>query len=118
MRRILSGTIRQAGWEPFTAKDGIDALEHIQQSDKLPDILLLDLEMPRMDGYELASAIRADDSIKHIPIVIITSRAGEMHRKKAFDLGADEYLVKPYQVSQLYEVVERLTSKDEPEVHQ
>jgi len=63
--------------------------------------MLLDIEMPRMDGYELAQYIRADARLRHMPIVMITSRSGQKHRKKARDAGANAYLTKPYQEADL-----------------
>ena len=68
-------------------------------------MLLLDVEMPRMDGYELASILKKQGPKHHIPIVMLTSRGGEKHRRKAFDLGVDAYLVKPYQESELVRVL-------------
>ncbi|MEW6735267.1 MAG: Hpt domain-containing protein [Acidobacteriota bacterium] len=109
VRRVLSNLARRAGWNPIEAKDGVEALETIQSSAKNPDIILLDIEMPRMDGYELTATLRANNAYKNIPIVMLTSRAGEKHKQKALDLGATEYLVKPYQEEVLLNVVRRLT---------
>ncbi len=112
VRRILSNTIKKAGWNPTTAKDGVEALETIQLSDRAPDIILLDIEMPRMDGYELTSMLRAENRYKDLPIVMITSRAGEKHRKKAFEIGATDYLVKPYQDDVLFGIIKKLTGSN------
>jgi len=111
VRRVVTNLIKNAGWHPSTAKDGLDALEFIQGAAQLPDVILLDIEMPRMDGYELASTLQAHDVFKQIPIVMLTSRAGEKHRRKALDIGAAEYLVKPYQDETLLNVVRRLTAE-------
>lgn len=108
VRRVLTNLAKSAGWNPITARDGLEALEMLQRSASPPDILLLDIEMPRMDGYELTSALRAQKPWQDLPIVIITSRAGQKHRQRAFDLGATEYLVKPYQDETLLAVVRRL----------
>ena len=97
VRRVLSNTVRNNGWNPNTAKDGLEALEMIQRVEKNPDVILLDIEMPRMDGYELASSLKSNKLYKDIPIIIITSRAGEKHKQKAFEIGVDDYLTKPYQ---------------------
>jgi chemosensory pili system protein ChpA (sensor histidine kinase/response regulator) len=83
----------------MTAQDGLDAIEHLHE--RIPDLMLLDIEMPRMDGYELAEHMRADPRLRHIPIVMITSRAGQKHRKKAREAGANAYLTKPYQEAEL-----------------
>ncbi len=108
VRRVVSNFIKKAGWNPSLAKDGLEALEMIQSARELPDLILLDVEMPQMDGYELTSTLRADDSYSDIPIVMLTSRSGSKHRQKAFDVGATEYLVKPYRDETLLEVIHRL----------
>lgn len=111
VRRVVSNFIQKAGWNPSLAKDGLDALEIIQSATELPDLILLDVEMPQMDGYELTSTLRAHDVYRDIPIVMLTSRSGAKHRQKAFDVGATEYLVKPYRDETLLEVVHRLVAR-------
>lgn len=111
VRRVLSNLIASVGWNPIPAKDGLEALEIIQRSPKRPDVILLDIEMPRMDGYELTATLRGQDAYKHVPIVMLTSRAGEKHRTKAFELGATDYLVKPYQDETLLSVVRRVVKE-------
>ena len=108
VRRVMENLAKSKGWIPVVAKDGIDALEIMQGQDIVPDIFLLDVEMPRMDGYELLRRLRSTAATKDSPVVMVTSRAGEKHRQKAFSLGATEYLVKPYQEEQLTGLVERL----------
>lgn len=108
VRRVLSNLVRNNGWQPAAAKDGVEALEILQRSAKAPDVILLDIEMPRMDGYELTTALRGLAAYKNVPIVMLTSRAGEKHRRKAFDLGATDYLVKPYQEETLLAVIRRV----------
>jgi chemosensory pili system protein ChpA (sensor histidine kinase/response regulator) len=107
VRRVLTNLIRNAGWKPHSAKDGLEALEMLHSGLTRPDILLLDIEMPRMDGYELTAALRGMPNFKHTPIVMLTSRAGEKHRKRAFELGASDYMVKPYQDEELLSVIRR-----------
>ncbi|MEM7112563.1 MAG: response regulator [Chloroflexota bacterium] len=109
VRRVVSSLVRSAGWHPLTAKDGLEALETIQSLAQLPDAILLDIEMPRMDGYELTATLRANDNFKHIPIIMLTSRAGDKHRRKALDLGVSDYLVKPYTDEVLLDAVRTLT---------
>ena len=103
---------RQAAGKPergtIEAKDGVDALEVLQSSARKPDLFLLGIEMPRMDGYELLSSLRSHDAYRNIPVVIVTSRAGEKHRQKALDLGATDYMIKPYQDEQLLSLAESL----------
>lgn len=109
VRQMTSKLIESAGWTTETAKDGIDAIEKLRTCQKLPSIILSDIEMPRMDGYEFAAAIQKDASLNKIPIVFISSRTGEEHRKKAFACGAAEVLAKPYDHRDLIELVESLT---------
>jgi chemosensory pili system protein ChpA (sensor histidine kinase/response regulator) len=103
MRKVTSRVLDNHSIEVMTAQDGIDAIEQLH--DRVPDLMLLDIEMPRMDGYELLDHIRADARLRHVPIVMITSRAGQKHRKKARSAGANGYLTKPYQEVELVEQV-------------
>jgi chemosensory pili system protein ChpA (sensor histidine kinase/response regulator) len=96
VRRVLMKTLEGAGWRYTAARDGQDALERLRDLDRPPDVALLDVEMPRMDGFQLTSALRSMPEYKNLPIVMLTSRAGEKHRRKAAELGANDYLVKPY----------------------
>jgi chemosensory pili system protein ChpA (sensor histidine kinase/response regulator) len=79
--------------------------------DNVPDIILLDIEMPRMDGYEVAAQVHNDPRLMDIPIIMITSRVGEKHRARAIELGVDDYLGKPYQEAQLLEAIEPLLTR-------
>jgi chemosensory pili system protein ChpA (sensor histidine kinase/response regulator) len=99
MRKVTTRVLERADFEVATAKDGLDALEKLQ--DLTPDLLLLDIEMPRMDGYELAIYMRNDARLKQVPIIMITSRTGEKHRQRAFEIGVERYLGKPYQEDDL-----------------
>src|SRR5690554_7449555 len=95
----------------FQAEDGIrDADVTGVQTCALPIyIILLDIEMPRMDGFEVASFVRHDENLKDTPICMITSRTGEKHRERALAIGVNEYLGKPFQESELLETIKRLT---------
>jgi len=97
VRRVVANLIRNAGWNPQQAKDGIEALEVLKGSESKPDVILMDIEMPRMDGFELTARLRSMAEYAHVPIIMLTSRAGDKHRGKAIALGVTEYLVKPYQ---------------------
>ena len=108
VRRVLSNLVTQAGWAARTAKDGLDALDLLQQGPHLPAVILLDVEMPRMDGYELTATLRGAPAYQHIPIVMITSRAGGKHRDKAFALGVSDYVVKPFEPEALLHLIARL----------
>ena len=113
VRRVLSGVVEDAGWKALTARDGLEALEKIRSMERVPDAVLLDIEMPRMDGYELTSTLRGQKEFSELPIIMITSRSSEKHRQKAFELGATDYLVKPYQVETLLQAIRRATHTPE-----
>jgi chemosensory pili system protein ChpA (sensor histidine kinase/response regulator) len=110
MRKVTGRVLERHDYEVNTAKDGVDALEKLHEQ-RVPDMMLLDIEMPRMDGYELAEHMKADPRLRDVPIIMITSRTGEKHRQRAFDIGVDRYLGKPYQeaelLAQISEVLEQ-----------
>ena len=101
VRKVTGRVLERHGMNVITAKDGVDAVSLLQEHH--PDIMLLDIEMPRMDGYELARHMRNSDELNDIPIIMITSRTGDKHRNLAFELGVKRYLGKPYQESDLLE---------------
>jgi chemosensory pili system protein ChpA (sensor histidine kinase/response regulator) len=109
MRKVTGRVLERHEYEVETAKDGVDALEKLHE--RVPDLMLLDIEMPRMDGFELATQMKADARFRHVPIIMITSRTGEKHRQRAFDIGVERYLGKPYQeaelLAQISEVLEQ-----------
>ena len=106
MRKVTGRVLERHNFEVLTAKDGLDALERMDE--RVPDLMLLDIEMPRMDGYELAKHMKADPRLRDVLIMMITSRTGEKHRQRAFDLGVDRYLGKPYQEPELMRNVHEL----------
>ena len=106
VRRVTERFLQRNGMRVVTAKDGLDAISVM--ADTRPDIILLDIEMPRMDGYEFASHVRNDPRVADVPIIMITSRVGDKHRARAIELGVDDYLGKPYQDSQLLDAIARL----------
>ena len=106
VRRVVSRTLERHGWVAVLARDGVEAIELLEQG--RANVILTDIEMPRMDGFELISALRARDEFDALPIVVLTSRSGDKHRERAFGLGANEYLVKPFQEQELLDVVERM----------
>ncbi|MEP1214343.1 MAG: Hpt domain-containing protein [Marinobacter sp.] len=109
VRKVTSRLLERNGMEVITAKDGLDAVAQLQ--DHKPDIILLDIEMPRMDGFEVASFVRHDENLKDTPICMITSRTGEKHRERALAIGVNEYLGKPFQETELLDTIARLTGK-------
>lgn len=111
VRKVTERLLKRHKMNSVTAKDGVDALDKLQ--DMIPDIMLLDIEMPRMDGFELATAIRNDDRLKHVPIIMITSRTGDKHRERATKIGVNAYLGKPFQEPELLENIESLLNSSE-----
>ncbi len=103
VRKITSRLLAREGYQIMTAKDGIDALEQLVAF--VPDVMLVDIEMPRMDGFELTRNVRADRRLQRVPVIMITSRTAEKHRQYAFELGVNQYLGKPYQEDELLRLV-------------
>jgi len=101
VRKITSRLLTREKYAVLTAKDGVDALEQLQEA--RPDVMLVDIEMPRMDGFDLTRNIRGDAKLKHIPIIMITSRTAEKHRNYAMEIGVNVFLGKPYQEEELLE---------------
>jgi chemosensory pili system protein ChpA (sensor histidine kinase/response regulator) len=93
----------------LAAKDGVDALAMLEET--IPDVILLDIEMPRMDGFELATHIRNSERLRHIPIVMITSRTGEKHRQRAMEIGVNLYMGKPFSENELLENIGKLVGR-------
>ena len=109
VRRVTQRLLERNGMRVLTARDGMDAVALLQ--DNVPDIILLDIEMPRMDGYEVAAHVRNDPRLRGVPIIMITSRVGEKHRARAIELGVDDYLGKPYQEAQLLDAISPLVAR-------
>ncbi|WP_285423549.1 Hpt domain-containing protein [Pseudomonas sp. efr-133-TYG-103a] len=103
VRKVTGRLLERNGMNVLTAKDGVDAMALLQEH--TPDVMLLDIEMPRMDGFEVASKVREDEALKHLPIIMITSRSGQKHRDRAMALGVNEYMSKPYQEAALLESI-------------
>ena len=110
MRRTLEFQLTRAGYRVLAAKDGVDALEVITRKQR-PNLVLLDIEMPRMDGYEVLSTLRSQRQYRALPIVMLTSRAAEKHRYHAMELGASAYLVKPCPHDELLYTIAKLTAQ-------
>jgi chemosensory pili system protein ChpA (sensor histidine kinase/response regulator) len=114
VRRVLAGLLRAAGWEVQVARDGREALEMLQAAARPPGVAVVDVEMPRMNGYELLASLRREPALRSLPVVFLTSRAGEKHRAGALALGADGYLVKPYDDGHLLATLARLAQPEVP----
>ncbi len=106
IRKITERMLKRYGIDVVLAKDGVDATNMLQ--DSIPDLMLLDIEMPRMDGFEVATYVRNDDRLKDIPIIMITSRTGAKHKEKAMEIGVDEYLGKPFQEDELVKDINKI----------
>jgi chemosensory pili system protein ChpA (sensor histidine kinase/response regulator) len=107
---VTQRLLERRGAKVYTARDGLDAITVLQEHPV--DVILLDIEMPRMDGYQLASHVRNDPRLRELPIIMITSRSGEKHRAKAIEIGVNDYLSKPYQESQLVAAIAALVGRD------
>ena len=99
IRKVTERMLSRYGIDVILAKDGVDATNQLQE--RMPDLMLLDIEMPRMDGFEVASFVRNDDRLKNLPIIMITSRTGTKHKDKAMQIGVNKYLGKPFQEDDL-----------------
>ena len=103
VRKITSRLLAREGYQVILAKDGVDALE--QLLDVMPDVILSDIEMPRMDGFDFVRNVRADERLKSLPVIMITSRTADKHRNYALEIGANHYLGKPYDEDELLALV-------------
>lgn len=103
---LISKILEQAGLEVMKASDGEEAVDQIRTNP--PDLVILDVVMPRMNGFEVIREIRADQKTKHLPVVFCTQKNTEIDQAWGFDLGADGYLGKPFDAGQLLNIVQRL----------
>jgi len=106
VRKVTTRLLEREGFNVITAKDGVEALQTLQE--ETPDIMLLDIEMPRMDGFELAKNLRTSQRWGNLPIIMITSRTGAKHRDHAKSLGVNQYMGKPFQEDMLLENIQEL----------
>ncbi|MBC3809517.1 Hpt domain-containing protein [Undibacterium seohonense] len=113
VRRVTQRLLVREGYQVVLAKDGIDALEQLQSI--TPDVMLVDIEMPRMDGFDLTRNVRSDSRTNHIPIIMITSRTADKHRNYAAELGVNEYFGKPYREDDLLSAISGFVNR-QPEL--
>jgi len=106
IRKVTERMLTRHDMKVITAKDGVDAISQLQEIK--PDVMLLDIEMPRMDGYEVATHVRNDPRLKDLPIIMITSRSGAKHKEKAMEIGVNKYMGKPFQEDELLENIHEL----------
>lgn len=104
VRRVTQRLLQREGYRVALAADGLQALERLQE--ERPTVVLSDIEMPRMDGFDLARNIRADGALRDLPIIMITSRIAEKHREHAMELGVNHYLGKPYSDEELLSLIQ------------
>jgi chemosensory pili system protein ChpA (sensor histidine kinase/response regulator) len=109
MRKVLSRVLEREDFEVITANDGMDAIQKLQLF--TPDIILTDIEMPRMDGFEFARYVRDNEKTSNTPLIVISSRTAEKHRNVAKELGVNAFLGKPVQDEELIEQVNALLKK-------
>ena len=110
IRKVTARMLERHNLQVLTAKDGVDAVAQLRE--QKPDLMLLDIEMPRMDGFEVASYVRNDSELNDLPIIVITSRTGEKHRQRMFDIGVNQYLGKPYQETELLQLISEVLQKE------
>jgi chemosensory pili system protein ChpA (sensor histidine kinase/response regulator) len=109
VRRVTQRLLEREGYRVLLAKDGLDAMERLA-GEELPRVVLSDIEMPRMDGFDLVRNLRADARLAALPVIMITSRIAQKHRDYAHELGVDDYLGKPYDEEHLLSLIARYTS--------
>jgi chemosensory pili system protein ChpA (sensor histidine kinase/response regulator) len=109
VRRVTQRLLEREGYRVQLAKDGVEALELFKQG--APDLMLVDIEMPRMDGFDLTRNVRGNEATKDIPIIMITSRTADKHRNVAMGLGVNAYYGKPYQEPVLLAAIEELLKR-------
>jgi chemosensory pili system protein ChpA (sensor histidine kinase/response regulator) len=112
VRKVTQRLLEREGYQVMLAKDGVDALEKLQET--VPDLMLVDIEMPRMDGFDLTRNIRGNDSTAAVPIIMITSRTADKHRNYALDLGVNAYFGKPFQEDMLLAAINGLLNREMP----
>jgi chemosensory pili system protein ChpA (sensor histidine kinase/response regulator) len=112
VRKVTTRLLERNDMHVITAKDGVDAVAKLQEH--IPDVMLLDIEMPRMDGFELATHVRNEPRLRNIPMIMITSRTGDKHRKRAMEIGVDRYLGKPFQESEVLSTIRELSEGRRP----
>ena len=110
VRKVTQRQLEREGYHVMLAKDGVDALKQLQQT--IPDLMLVDIEMPRMDGFDLTRNIRAHQGTQAIPIIMITSRTADKHRNLALELGVNAYFGKPFQEDALQAAIATLLGKE------
>ena len=110
IRRLIAVNLQLEGFEVETAVDGQDCLDKVAEID--PDVITLDVMMPRLDGWETAIQLRQSPELAHIKVVLITARAQEDDKTRSAQVGADAYLTKPFDPNEMIRVVRELVVRD------
>ena len=111
IRTLLKITLEMSGYEVDVAADGQEALEKIDAQP--PDLILLDIKMPRLNGWQVCERVKSDESTKRIPIIMITAFGQKEARQRSMELGADEFIAKPFETPSLLELVKKLLNNRE-----
>ncbi len=113
IRKVLANFITAQGWQPTTAHDGVDAINKIKE--RKPDLILLDIEMPRMNGFEVLQTLQSQSAYRDIPVLMLTSRSAAKYREKAAELGARGFVTKPFKDEELASRISALTARNTAE---
>jgi chemosensory pili system protein ChpA (sensor histidine kinase/response regulator) len=108
VRKVTSRFLKREGFSVSLARDGVEALQMINE--QVPDLVMLDVEMPNMDGFELLGILRSNERFENIPVILITSRTGDKHRQRGIELGAQRYFGKPYREDEVLRAISELIS--------
>ena len=109
IRDLVAFTLRFAGYEVFAASNGEEAVEMAPKVN--PDLILMDVRMPRMTGYEACKAMKADPDLKDIPVVFLSAKGQESEKQQGMEAGAEEYLLKPFAPDQLTQAIKTILAK-------
>ena len=111
VRKVTSRFLERQQMDVLLARDGMEAVTVLQDIERLPDVILLDIEMPRMDGFEVLVRLRGNPRTQAIPVVMISSRSGDKHRERAASLGVTHFLGKPYQETQVLRAIQDVSDE-------
>ena len=114
IRTLLKITLEMVGYEVEVAADGQEAIDKLEEGSY--DLLLLDIKMPRLNGWQVCEKVKSDEKMKHIPVIMVTAFGQREARQRSFDLGADEFIAKPFETTSLLETVQKLLNRPKPAV--